>query len=74
MQQTVENKAAEVLALVDELNGYERRVAASSNDADRDKWTGRIEQVREQLAVRGAEGRAPVRRASKRLGPEAEQR
>lgn len=68
---TVEERAAQVRALTDELSGYERRVAAARIDKDDDaaeKWEGRADQVREQLRVRGAEASAPHQRAAKR-GP-----
>jgi hypothetical protein len=68
---TVEERAAQVRALADELSGYERRVAAAHIDKDEDaaeKWEGRAEQVREQLRLRGAEAQAPRSRAAKRDG------
>lgn len=77
LAQTDENTAAQTAALVRELEGYETRATAARVDKDEDiaaKWDNRAEQVREQLAARGAAGTAPHRRAAKRTRPEAETR
>ncbi len=68
---TVEERAAQVAALVRELNGYEQRVAAAHIDKDdvaAEKWETRAEQVRRQLELRGHAASSPHRRASKRDG------
>lgn len=68
LDQTTENTAATVAALVREMEGYEARATASrvdKNDETAEKWDNRAEQVREQLRVRG---QAPHSRATKRQG------
>lgn len=63
---TVEERAAEVLSLTRELEGYEQRAASARIDKDDEKaakWDNRAEQVRDQLRHRGE---APHQRATKR--------
>lgn len=65
---TVEERAAEVAALVREMEGYEQRATSARIDKDEEKaekWDNRVEQVREQLRARGE---TPHQRAAKRPG------
>jgi hypothetical protein len=61
-----EERAADLAAYVQELQSAEARVATATNDADRAEWEGRVELIREQLALRGHEGAPPVKRATRR--------
>lgn len=62
---TEEGRAAEVRALVRELQGYETRVNAGDDTED---WEARCKGVRDQLALRGERGAAPRKRAETREG------
>jgi hypothetical protein len=66
LQITDEERRAQIAALIDEMGQYERRAKGASDDDDRAKWEDRVEQVREQLRLRGHDGAAPHQRASKR--------
>lgn len=68
---TAEETAAQVSALIREMEGYEARAASARIDKDDDlveKWENRAEQVRAQLHARGAEAAGPHQRAAKRQG------
>jgi hypothetical protein len=66
LHMTDEERRAQITALIDEMGQYERRAKGASDDDDRAKWEDRVEQVREQLRLRGHDGAAPHQRASKR--------
>jgi hypothetical protein len=69
---TAEERAAQIRALIDERSQYERRALGATSDEDRERWQDRVEQVREQLRARGAEGEPPRERAAKRTRVPAE--
>jgi hypothetical protein len=74
---TTEERAAQVTALIRELEGYEARAKSARVDKDEEraeKWDNRADQVREQLRVRGADAASPHVRAAKRGRPPAETR
>ena len=66
---TDEQRKAEIVALVRELNGYEARVAAGD-----ESFAERVELVRDQLAQRGYAAAAPQQRAQTRERKSVEQR